>query len=65
MNELHKAYQAFELELGAPFEAVKDRYKLLVLVWHPDRITKTEFKQEAEEQLKRINNHYEKLRKHF
>lgn len=65
MNELHKAYNALGLEPGAPFETVKRRYRRLVLVWHPDRMTSAEAKQEAEEELKRINNEFEKLKKHF
>lgn len=65
MNELHRAYNALGLEPGAPFETVKRRYRRLVLVWHPDRMTSAEAKHEAEEELKRINNQFEKLKKHF
>lgn len=65
MNELHKAYNALGLEPGAPFETVKRRYRRLVLVWHPDRMTNADAKREAEEELKRINNSFEKLKKHF
>lgn len=65
MNELHKAYNALGLEPGALFETVKRRYRRLVLVWHPDRMTNTDAKREAEEELKRINNSFEKLKKHF
>lgn len=65
MNDLHKAYTALGLEPGAPFEPVKRRYRRLALVWHPDRMTNADAKRDAEEELKRINNNYEKLRKHF
>jgi len=65
MNELHKAYTVLGLEPGAPFETVKRRYRRLALVWHPDRMTNADAKREAEEELKKINNNYEKLRKHF
>jgi curved DNA-binding protein CbpA len=65
MKELHKAYNALGLEPGAPFETVKRRYRRLVLVWHPDRMTNADAKREAEEELKRINSSFEKLKKHF
>jgi curved DNA-binding protein CbpA len=65
MNDLHKAYHALGLEPGAPFEIVKRRYRRLALVWHPDRMTNADGKREAEEELKKINNNFEKLRKHF
>ncbi|MFN8552528.1 MAG: DnaJ domain-containing protein [Candidatus Obscuribacterales bacterium] len=65
MNELHKAYQALGLEPGALFETIKRRYRRLALVWHPDRMTNAEAKKEAEEELKKINNMFEKLKKHF
>lgn len=65
MNELHKAFTALGLEPGAPFETVKRRYRRLALVWHPDRMTNAEAKREAEEELKKINNSFDKLKKHF
>ncbi len=65
MNELHKAYQALGLEPGALFETIKRRYRRLALVWHPDRMTSADAKLEAEEELKKINNMFEKLKKHF
>lgn len=65
MDELHKAYHALGLEPGAPFETVKRRYRRLALVWHPDRMTSAEAKREAEEELKKINNNFDKLKKHF
>ena len=65
MNDLHKAYHALGLEPGAPFEAIKRRYRRLALVWHPDRMVNADGKREADEELKKINNNFEKLRKHF
>lgn len=65
MNELHKAYQALGLEPGALFDTIKRRYRRLALVWHPDRMTSADAKREAEEELKKINNMFEKLKKHF
>lgn len=65
MNELHKAYQALGLEPGAAFDTIKRRYRRLALVWHPDRMSSADAKREAEEELKKINNNFEKLKKHF
>lgn len=65
MNELHKAYQALGLEPGTQFDTIKRRYRRLALVWHPDRTTSADAKREAEEELKKINNMFEKLKKHF
>lgn len=65
MNELHKAFTVLGLEPGAPFETIKRRYRRLALVWHPDRMTNAEAKREAEEELKKINNSFDKLKKHF
>ncbi len=65
MNKVHKAYQTLGLEPGTPIEAVKRRYKRLVLVWHPDRMQNNEGRYEAEEELKRINHAFDTLKKHF
>src|SRR5579885_962472 len=65
MNDLHKAFTVLGLEPGAPLEMVKRRYRRLALVWHPDRMTNAETKREAEEELKKINNSFDKLKKHF
>lgn len=65
MNDLHKAYHVLGLEPGTQFETVKRRYRRLILVWHPDRMTRSDAKQDAEEELKKINNSFEKLKKHF
>lgn len=65
MNELHKSFSALGLEPGAPFETIKRRYRRLALVWHPDRMTNAEGKREAEEELKKINNSFDRLKKHF
>jgi len=65
MNDLHKTYQALGLEPGAAFDIIKRRYRRLALVWHPDRMSSADAKREAEEELKKINNNFEKLKKHF
>ncbi len=65
MNDLHKAYHVLGLEPGTGFDNIKRRYRRLALVWHPDRMTNAEGKKEAEEELKKINNNFDKLKKHF
>lgn len=62
---LQKAYVTFGLEYGASFEAIKRRYKRLIMVWHPDRFPNAEGKQDAEEELKRINDAKDRLFAHF
>ncbi len=62
---LRKAYVTFGLEHGSSFEVVKRRYKRLIMVWHPDRFPTAEGKQDAEEELKRINDAKDKLFAHF
>lgn len=65
MNALHKAFQVLGLEPGTAFPQVKKRYRRLVIVWHPDRMNSDDARREAEEELKRINDAFEKLKKHF
>lgn len=46
-------------------QAIKRRYRKLVLVWHSDRMTNLDAKREVEEELKKINLMFERLMKHF
>jgi len=62
---LQKAYVTFGLEYGSSFDAIKRRYKRLIMVWHPDRFPNAEGKQDAEDELKRINDAKDKLFAHF
>jgi hypothetical protein len=36
-NEIHRCYRMLELEPGASLEQVKQAWRELVKVWHPDR----------------------------
>lgn len=65
MSKIHAAYQKLGAHPGADFESMKRRYKVLVLVWHPDRMTTDAGRQIAEEELKQINNAFECIKKHF
>lgn len=65
MSALHQAYRALGLEPGNSFEAIKRRYRRLVMVWHPDRMQNEDGRGEAEEELKKINHAFDTLRNHF
>ena len=56
-------YQVLEIEAGASPDDIKQAYKVLAKVWHPDRFSENpKLKQKAEEKLKRINAAYEFLK---
>lgn len=58
-------YQVLEIEPGASQDEIKQAYKDLAKVWHPDRFSNdTRLRQKAEEKLKRINAAYEFLKSH-
>jgi hypothetical protein len=56
-------YQVLEIEPGASPDEIKQAYRDLALVWHPDRFfDNPRLRQKAEEKLKRINVAYEFLK---
>ena len=62
MNEVRHCYEIFELEPGASPEMVKQAYRDLVQIWHPDRFSHDpRLQQKAQERLKEINEAYEQL----
>lgn len=65
MNKIHAAYQKLGAHPGTEFDVIKRRYKMLVMVWHPDRLTTPEGKKVAEEEIKSINNAFDCIKKHF
>lgn len=65
MSEIHKALAIFGLEPGVSQDAIQRRYKRLIMVWHPDRFPTDDGKKDAEEELKKINNANDVLKKHF
>ncbi|MBX9685845.1 MAG: J domain-containing protein [Candidatus Obscuribacterales bacterium] len=65
MNKIHAAYQKLGAHPGTEFDVIKRRYKMLVMVWHPDRLTTPEGKKVAEEEIKAINNAFDCIKKHF
>jgi hypothetical protein len=61
-NEIKSCYQALELEPGASLEQVKQAWRELVKVWHPDRFSHdAKLQRKAQERLKDINGAYEVL----
>jgi len=58
-------YKVLEVEPGASQNEIKQAYKDLAKVWHPDRFTDNpRRKKKAEEKLKQINTAYEFLKSH-
>ncbi|MBD2067488.1 GUN4 domain-containing protein [Leptolyngbya sp. FACHB-671] len=56
-------YRILEIEPGASKDDVKQAYKDLAKVWHPDRFSNDlRLQQKAEEKLKQINSAYEFLK---
>ncbi len=64
-EKLQKAYFILGLEPGAPMDKVTRRHKRLIMVWHPDRFPTADGKNDAEEELKQINNAKDDLNVHF
>lgn len=50
---------------NATWDQVEQRYRTLVIFWHPDRVSSPHHKALAEEELKKINNAKDKLKQHW
>ncbi|MBW1722918.1 MAG: J domain-containing protein [Deltaproteobacteria bacterium] len=60
--DLLKCYETLGLKEKATLADVKDAYRDLVSVWHPDRFSDNpRLRRKAEEKLKEINSAYERL----
>ena len=58
-----QALKALELHADASFQEIKQAYRDLTLVWHPDRFAhSTRLQEKASERLKQINIAYDVLR---
>jgi len=63
---IRNSYRILEVGYGASKEEVKQGYKDLVRVWHPDRFTEDpRLRKKAEEKLKEINRAYGDLMNSF
>jgi curved DNA-binding protein CbpA len=60
--DINHAYAVLGLTPGTSQEQVKVAYRKLVKIWHPDRFSDPQQKQEAEEKIKDINIAYNKLK---
>lgn len=60
--EIESAYYILGLEPGASVAQVKQAYRQLVKIWHPDCFSDLEKKEQAEKKIKTINEAYELLK---
>ncbi len=60
--DIDDAYDILGLKPGASHKEVKQAYRKLVKVWHPDRFFIQQEKQKAEEGIKKINEAYNQLK---
>jgi hypothetical protein len=61
-DDLERYYLVLGLRPGASPDEIRQAYRNLVKVWHPDRVSEDRLKQKAEEKLKEINEAYKRLR---
>ena len=63
---MHKSLKLFKLDRDFSEQQLKQAYKNLVQVCHPDRFfSNPALRRQAEEKLKQINNAYERLQEHL
>lgn len=63
MDRVAEWYRTLDLEPGASPEEVRDAWRDLAQVWHPDRFPNNErLRARAEQNLQRINEAYERLK---
>lgn len=60
--DINKCFDVLELDKNANIDEIKQAYKDMVNIWHPDRFSSNNrLKQKAENKLKEINEAYEEL----
>jgi len=65
-SEINRCYRTLELEPGASLEQVKQAWRELAKVWHPDRFPNdTKLQRKAQERLKGINGAHEILQQYL
>lgn len=63
MDNLDRFYKILDLESGASEDKVKEAWRTMVKVWHPDRFFgDPKLQSKAQEKLKEINEAYDTLR---
>ena len=62
IDDIHRLYNILGLKPGASQDEVKQAYRDLVRVWHPDRFSHdTRLQKKAQEKMGEINRAYERL----
>lgn len=61
-RDIESAYYILGLEPGASLTEIKQAYRQLVKIWHPDCFSDLEQKQQAEKKIKTINEAYDLLK---
>lgn len=65
MKNIRRCYEILELEPEASQDEIKQAYKDLAVVWHPDRYSHNpRLQQKAQDKLKEINRAYEVLKEY-
>ncbi|RZB32060.1 MAG: hypothetical protein SRB1_01679 [Desulfobacteraceae bacterium Eth-SRB1] len=60
--DIKQSFEILELDRGASTDEIKQSYKDIVTVWHPDRFpNNSRLQQKAEEKLKEVNVAYDTL----
>lgn len=63
MKDIDRYYEILNLKPGASEQEVKQAYRYLAKIWHPDRFASDpEQQKKAEEEIKKINEAYEKVK---
>jgi len=64
--DIEQSFEILELDRGASTGEIKQSYKDIVTVWHPDRFSNNlRLKQKAEEKLKEVNVAYDTLKSYL
>ena len=64
--DIEQSFEILELDRGASTDEIKQSYKDIVAVWHPDRFSNNpRLKQKAEEKLKEVNVAYDTLKSYL
>ena len=64
--DIEQSFEILELDRGASTDEIKQSYKDIVTVWHPDRFPNNpRLKQKAEEKLKEVNVAYDTLKSYL
>ena len=62
MSSLDQYFETLELKPGASLAEIKQAYRDLAQIWHPDRYSHNpRLRTKAEERFKNINEAYQKL----